>query len=365
MSPVPSLRPDLVTLAGYHSPQVEVAVRLNTNESPFPPPESWREDIGAALERVEFNRYPDRQVTELRAQLAESYGVDAGELFCANGSDEILQCLLLAYGGPGRRAVVFEPSYKLHSQIARVTGTEVVVAERAPDFTIDADVAAAVLKEAQPSIVFLCSPNNPTGRAEPDELVRRVVEAAPGLVIVDEAYGQFSPRSALHLRDDPGLDTTGLVVVRTFSKTWAMAAARLGYLIADPEVVAGCEAVVLPYHLSAPTQLEGILALKYRAEMEARVAVVAEERGRVAAALAALPVDTWPSDANFILFRPQGRGAKEVWQSLLDRGVLIRDCSGWDRLDGCLRVTIGTPKENDLFLRALEESLATGADRPG
>ena len=280
MSTPPSLRPDLVALSGYHSPQVPAEVRLNTNESPFPPPESWRGDVGAALERIDFNRYPDRQVTELRGQLAAAYGVAADELFCANGSDEILQCLLLAFGGPGRRALVFEPTYKLHSQIARVTGTEVVVAEREADFTIDPAVARRAIDEAQPEIVFLCSPNNPTGRAEPLALVREVVDAAPGLVVVDEAYGQFSPRSALELRAEPGLASRGLAIVRTFSKTWAMAASRLGYVIADPTVIAGCEAVVLPYHLSAPTQVSGIVALRYRAEMEARVAVVAEERGR-------------------------------------------------------------------------------------
>ncbi|HVX21196.1 MAG TPA: histidinol-phosphate transaminase [Acidimicrobiales bacterium] len=357
MSPLPPLRPDLVALAGYHSPQVDAAVRLNTNESPFPPPETWRQDLENGLEHVEFNRYPDRRATALREALARSYGVGADEVFCANGSDEVLQCLLLAFGGPGRRALVFEPTYKLHSHIARVTGTEVVVAERGPDFTIDPDAAVAALDAVQPAVVFLCSPNNPTGRSEPAALVRRVVEAAPGLVVLDEAYGQFAPRSALGLREDPALDTSGLVVVRTFSKTWAMAASRLGYLLADPGVVAGCEVVALPYHLSAPTQLAGLTALRYQAEMESRVAVVAEERGRLAAALAALPVETWPSDANFILFRPQRREAKEVWQALLDRGVLIRDCSGWDRLEGCLRVTVGTPRENDLFLGALEESL--------
>jgi histidinol-phosphate aminotransferase len=358
MSAPPSLRPDLAALSGYHSPQVPAEVRLNTNESPFPPPESWREDVGAALERIDFNRYPDRHVTELRRQLAAAYGVDAAEMFCANGSDEILQCLLLAFGGPGRRALVFEPTYKLHGQIARVTGTEVVVAEREADFTIDPAVARRAIDEWRPEIVFLCSPNNPTGRAEPLDLVREVVEAAPGLVVVDEAYGQFSPRSALDLRAEAGLDGRGLAIVRTFSKTWAMAASRLGYVIADAAVIAGCEAVVLPYHLSAPTQVSGIVALRYRAEMEARVAIVAEERGRVAAALADLPVDSWPSDANFVLFRPRRLEAKEVWQALLDRGVLIRDCSGWDHLEGCLRVTVGTPKENDRFLRALEEALA-------
>ena len=206
----------------------------------------------------------------------------------------------------------------------------------------------------RPDVTFLCSPNNPTGRAEPPETVATVSSAAPGLVIVDEAYGQFSPWSALTLR---GPAQRGLVVTRTFSKTWAMAGARLGYLVADPEVVAACESVVLPYHLSAQTQAAGLIALRHVPEMEARVARISEERGRVAAALADLPVDSWPSDANFILFRPRGRDATEVWQGLLDHSILIRNCASWDGLRGCLRVTIGTADENDRFLQALKESL--------
>ena len=205
----------------------------------------------------------------------------------------------------------------------------------------------------QPDVTFLCSPNNPTGRAEPRPTVETIAHAAPGLVIVDEAYGQFSPWSAIELRQD----NPGLVVTRTFSKTWAMAGARLGYLVADPAVVQACEAVVLPYHLSAQTQLAGLLALRHVPDMEARVARISEERGRVAAALHDLPVDSWPSDANFILFRPRDRNPNDVWQSLLDHSVLIRNCASWEGLKGCLRVTIGTPEENDRFLHALKESL--------
>jgi histidinol-phosphate aminotransferase len=184
--------------------------------------------------------------------------------------------------------------------------------------------------------------------------VATVSRAAPGLVIVDEAYGQFSPWSALSLR---GPEQPGLVVTRTFSKTWAMAGARLGYLVADPAVVAACESVVLPYHLSAQTQVAGLIALRHVPEMEARVARISEERGRVATVLGDLPVDSWPSDANFILFRPQDRDATDVWRALLDRSILIRNCAGWDGLRNCLRVTIGTTDENDRFLHALKESL--------
>jgi histidinol-phosphate aminotransferase len=354
VSGVPPVRPDLEFSDGYHSPQVEAEVRLNTNESPFPPPDAWREELLAALEEVSFHRYPDRPATELRQAVADRHGVSLEEVFCANGSNEVLQCLLLAFGGPGRSALMFEPTYALHSHIARITGTEVVTGSRDDDFQIDPQDAEALIDRARPDITFLCSPNNPTGRAEPPETVAKIVQAAPGLVIVDEAYGQFAPCSALDLR---GPGQPGLAVTRTFSKTWAMAGARLGYVVADPAVVLACEAVVLPYHLSAQTQLAGLLALRHVPEMEARVARITEERGRVAAALGDLPVDTWPSDANFILFRPRRRDAHEVWRALLDRSVLIRNCASWDGLRGCLRVTIGTPDENDRFLRALKESL--------
>ena len=351
------MRPDLVALSGYHSPQVDVEVRLNTNESPLPPPAEWLDAFRSGLADLDFNRYPDRQATQLRAALADSHQVDPSQVFCANGSNEVLQSLLLAYGGPGRTAALFEPTYTMHAQIARTTGTAVVVGQRTDDFLLDLGEVRRVLDEGDPAITFLCSPNNPTGRAEPRTDIETVVELAPGLVVVDEAYGQFAPSSALEIvRDDPAA-ADRVVVVRTFSKTWSMAAARLGYLVGPPEVVAACELVALPYHRDAVKQLAGVLALHYTNQMEARVALLTEERGRIESTLLDLPVDTWRSDANFILFRPTGRPARQVWQDLLDRSVLVRDCSEWPGLTGCLRVTVGTPEENDRFLAALIESL--------
>ena len=354
MSGVPPVRPDLELEEGYHSPQVDAEVRLNTNESPFAPPDEWREELRAALEEVSFHRYPDRPATELRQAVADLHGVTADEVFCANGSNEVLQSVLLAFGGPGRRALLFEPTYALHSHIARITGTEVVEGQRDDTFLIDPQDAERLIAADRPDITFLCSPNNPTGRPEPSDTVERVARVAPGLVVVDEAYGQFSSWTALGLR---GPAQPGLVVTRTFSKTWALAGARLGYLVADPGVVEACEAVALPYHLSAQTQLAGLLALRHVREMETRVARITEERGRVAAALNELPVDSWPSDANFILFRPRERDADGVWRSLLAHSVLIRNCASWEGLKGCLRVTIGTPEENNRFLQGLKESL--------
>jgi histidinol-phosphate aminotransferase len=348
------VRDDLGLVEGYHSPQVAVDVRLNTNESPFPPPQAWRDDLRDLVAAIPFHRYPDRSARALREALAELHDVGAAEVLPGNGSNEVLQALCLAYGGAGRTVATFEPTYALHSHIAKVTGTRVVEGERRADFTLDLDEVERVLAEARPEITFLCSPNNPTGRVEPREVVERVLGLAPGIVVVDEAYAQFSSWTALSMVGDD----VPLVVVRTFSKTWSMAAARLGYLVGPASVVADLERVLLPYHLDAVKQAAGRLALRYRTEMEARVKTLVAERERVAAGLAALPVDTWPSEANFILFRPHPRPGGEVWQALVDRSVLVRNCATWPRLDGCLRVTIGTPEENDAFLNALTEVLA-------
>jgi histidinol-phosphate aminotransferase len=347
-------RDDLALMGGYHSPQVDVAVRLNTNEAPEPPPAAFTLALSAELARVPWHRYPDRAYTALREALAAHHGVDPAQVFAANGSNEVLQTLCLTYGGPGRSVAVFEPTYALHSHIARVTGTGVATGERTvDDLTLDLAEVRRVIAEAQPAITFLCSPNNPTGMVESEDDIRQVLDLVPGLLVVDEAYGQFAPWSALELVGDD----VPLVVTRTYSKTWSMAAARLGYLIGPREVVAQLDEVVLPYHLDAVKQAAGRLALRYDAEMRTRVAGLVEERGRLVARLADLPVDVWPSGANFVLFRPRERDGHAVWQALLERSVLVRDCSSWPRLDGCLRVTIGTPAEDDAFLAALEDTL--------
>ncbi|MCU1352994.1 MAG: hisC [Acidimicrobiales bacterium] len=347
-------RDDVVLMAGYHSPQVDVEVRLNTNESPMAPPAAWLSALADEVARVDWHRYPDRAALELRSRIGALHGVGPEQVFAANGSNEVLQSLSLAYGGAGRQVAVFEPTYALHSHIARVTGTGVATGERAADFTLDLAEVRRVLAEAAPAITYLCSPNNPTGLVESEADVREVLDLAPGLVVVDEAYGQFAPWSALDLVDED----RPLVVTRTFSKTWSMAGARLGYLVGPAWVVEDLEKVVLPYHLDTLKQVAGRLALDHVDEMEARVAALVEERGRVEAALRELPCDVWPSGANFILFRPQQRDGADVWQDLLDRSVLVRNCSSWPRLEGCLRVTIGTSDEDDRFLAALTESLA-------
>ncbi len=349
-------RDDVALMDGYHSPQIDVDVRLNTNESPFPPPQGWLDDLARASASIDWNRYPDRSALELRSAIGAQHGVGPEQVFVANGSNEVLQSVLLAYGGAGRTAAVWEPTYALHSHIARVTGTQVATGERSADFSTDLDEVRRVVAAARPSVSFLCSPNNPTGVVESEHTVREVVDLVTGidgLLVVDEAYGQFAPWSALELVSE----AVPLVVTRTFSKTWSMAAARLGYLVGPSWVVEDLEKVVLPYHLDAFKQLAGTLALDHVDEMNERVAALVEERGRVQAALVDLPVDVWPSGANFILFRPTELDGDAVWHALLERSVLVRNCASWPRLDGCLRLTIGTTPEDDSFLAALSEIL--------
>jgi histidinol-phosphate aminotransferase len=351
--PVP-VRDDLSALEGYHSPQVDVGVRLNTNESPMEPPAAWRDAFAAELSRVQWHRYPDRSATALRCAIAALHDVQPDQVFVANGSNEVLQTLLLTYAGPGRTVATFEPTYQLHAHIARLTGATVVETERSADFTLDIDIALAAIAEHQPMVTFLCSPNNPTGLVEPESTIRSVLAAVPGLLVVDEAYAQFAPWSAIGLVDD----ATPLAVTRTFSKTWSMAGTRLGYLVGPTWLVAALDKVVLPYHLDAAKQIAGRLALRFVDDMESRVGAIVAERERITHALAALPVEQVPSGANFVLFRPVAHLGRDVWQGLLDRDVLIRDCSSWPRLENCLRVTVGTPHENDVFIAALSEVLS-------
>ncbi|MGI8752284.1 MAG: histidinol-phosphate transaminase [Acidimicrobiales bacterium] len=354
---LPAARPDLGLREGYHSPQVDVEVRLNTNESPYPPPQAWIEALRDELSGIEFHRYPDRSATGLRQALAATHGVRAEQIFAANGSNEVLQCLCLAYGGAGRTVAVFEPTYALHSHIAHLTGTGVVEAGRRPDFSVDVGVVADVVAGSRPALTFLCSPNNPTGMADDAMTVGQVLGAVTesgGLMVVDEAYGQFADWSAVTMVDDE----VPLVVTRTFSKTWSLAGMRLGYLVGPAGVVANLERVALPYHLDAVTQAAGRLALRHVGEMEARVGAIVAERRRLLGSLQDLGMDTWPSQANFILFRPPSGRGHDVWRALVDRSVLVRDTSSWPGLEGCLRVTVGRPEENDRFLAALNEVMA-------
>jgi histidinol-phosphate aminotransferase len=345
------LRPDLRGKSPYGAPQLEVAVRLNTNENPYPPPPELVADVTKATEVIagELHRYPDRDALSLREDLAAYLAADTGvaldrrNVWAANGSNEVLQQILQAFGGPGRLAVGFEPSYSMHPIIAGGTRTEWLPAPRRADFALDVDAAEQLLRSRQPDVVFLTSPNNPTGQSiEPAELAR-LVAAAPGMVVVDEAYAEFSDHpSAITLLAEHGRK---LIVTRTMSKAFAFAGGRLGYLAAAPAVVDALLLVRLPYHLSSLTQAAARAALRHSVATLGSVAALRSERERVVATLADQGYDVVPSDANFVLF---GRfvDSGRAWQAFLDRGVLIRDIG----IAGHLRVTIGTPEENDAFL---------------
>ncbi|MGW5719097.1 histidinol-phosphate transaminase [Amycolatopsis sp. NPDC003865] len=350
------LREDLRGKTPYGAPQLDVPVRLNTNENPYPPPPELVADVAEAVraEAAELHRYPDRDAVALRQDLADYLSVSTrvvlseANVWAANGSNEVLQQILQAFGGPGRSALGFEPSYSMHPIIASGTRTEWVPAPRRDDFTLDTAAAAAVIAEKRPDIVFVTSPNNPTGGSIPLDELRAVLDAATGIVVVDEAYAEFSSQaSAVHLLADY---PSSLIVSRTMSKAFAFAGGRLGYLAAAPAVVDALQLVRLPYHLSRLTQAAARAALRHADATLDSVHKLAAERDRVVEALAGLGYDPVPSDSNFVLF---GRFSDPhaAWLSYLDKGVLIREPG----IEGHLRVSIGTPEENDAFLEASKE----------
>ncbi|MFC0597072.1 histidinol-phosphate transaminase [Streptomyces palmae] len=357
------IRDELRGKSPYGAPQLDVPVRLNTNENPYPLPEPL---VARIAERVaeaarHLNRYPDRDAVELRTELAHylsrstGHPVGPAQVWAANGSNEVLQQLLQAFGGPGRTAIGFEPSYSMHALIARGTGTGWISGPRRADFTIDVDAARAAIAEKRPEVVFVTSPNNPTGTAVEAEAVLALYEAAQAarpegggaMVVVDEAYGEFSHRPSL-LPLIQG--RRNLVISRTMSKAFGAAGLRLGYLAADPAVVDAVQLVRLPYHLSAVTQATALAALEHTDTLLGYVEQLKSERDRLVTELRAMGVEVTDSDANFVQF---GRfeDSHRAWQGLLDRGVLVRD----NGVPGWLRVTAGTPEENDAFLDAVRE----------
>ncbi|MET9291698.1 histidinol-phosphate transaminase [Streptomyces sp. NPDC003077] len=350
------VRDELRGKSPYGAPQLDVPVRLNTNENPYPLPEAL---VARIAERVteaarDLNRYPDRDAVELRTQLAAYLTRTAGHqvgtenVWAANGSNEVLQQLLQTFAGPGRTALGFEPSYSMHALISRGTGTGWISGPRNDDFTIDVDAAVKTIAEHRPNVVFICSPNNPTGTAVDAETVLALYEAAqaagPSMVVVDEAYGEFSHRPSL-LPLIAG--RRNLVVSRTMSKAFGAAGLRLGYLAADPAVVDAVQLVRLPYHLSSVTQATALAALEHTDTLLRYVDRLKAERDRVVTELRAAGYDVVPSDANFVQF---GRftDAHAAWRAFLEQGVLVRD----NGVPGWLRVTAGTPAENDAFLDA-------------
>lgn len=345
------LRDHLRGMTPYGAPQVALPVALNVNENTHPVPEAVADDIldAVAIALRDVNRYPDREFTALRESFAEylGYGLTREQIWAANGSNEVLQHILQAFGGADRTAFGFAPTYSMYPLLTRATGASWIAGTRAADFSVDAESAAAQVAEAQPDVVFLCTPNNPTGTPMTLEVIEAVYDATEGMVVVDEAYQEFAPRdsvSALALL--PGRER--LVVSRTMSKAFSFAGARVGYLAADAAVIDALRLVRLPYHLSSLTQAAANAALRHAPTMLGMVDEIVAQRDRISATLAAIGYEPYESWTNFVLFGGL-QDAAATWQGLYDKGVLIRDVG----IPQHLRVTAGTEPETTAFLEAL------------
>lgn len=352
------IREDLRGLTPYGAPQAPLPVALNVNENTHPVPGEVADDILDAVAQAlrDVNRYPDREFTGLREGFADylGHGLTRDQIWAANGSNEVLQHLLQAFGGPGRTAFSFAPTYSMYPLLTRATGATYVAGMREADYSLTPEGAAAQVEAARPDIVFLCAPNNPTGSPVGLDVIEAVYEATEGIVIVDEAYQEFAPRetqSALTLM--PGRER--LVVSRTMSKAFAFAGARVGYLAADAAVIDALRLVRLPYHLSALTQAAASAALRHAPTMLRMVDDIVGQRDRISATLEALDYTPYESWTNFVLFSGVDDPAA-TWQALYDRGILIREVG----IPGSLRVTAGTEQETTAFLDALA-SIDSGA----
>jgi len=351
------LRDNLRPLSPYGAPQVPARASLNTNENPYSPSPALQNAITDAVARVasELNRYPDRDATALRTKLAvyinEQSGTkfSADNLWAANGSNEVIQSIFLAFGqGP---VLGFTPSYSMHPLIAKVTGSSWIDGKRNADFSLNTAEAVAEIQKHKPALTFITTPNNPTGGAVTIEAIQMLADASKsvgGLLVVDEAYAEFSQEiSAVTLI----ANNPHVIVIRTMSKAFAFAGARVGYLVSDVSVKDAMMIVRLPYHLSALTQAAAEVAIDHRAELQAEVSTLTKARAHVVQALQDMGLTTIPSSANFVLFTGFKQDAPQLWAALLEKGVLIRDVG----LSGYLRVTIGNEAENNLFISALKE----------
>ncbi len=373
------LRPDLEGEAPYGAPEIDVPVRLNVNENPYPPSAAVIETIATAVARAAqgLNRYPERDFPRLREALADYLGAESAvaltpeQIWAANGSNEVMLHVLQAFGGPGRTCLTFTPTYSMYPEYARNTLTDYVTRPRREDFTIDTDAAVTAITELRPAVVILASPNNPTGTALPLEDISRILEAARGrgpvlgaelgsparasdcVVVIDEAYAEFRRPGVPSALELLGPNNPHLAVTRTMSKAFGAAGLRLGYLAADRTLVEALRIVRLPYHLSAVTQAAALAALSHRDELMAQVASLRDERDALVTWLRGQGLTVHESDANFVLFGPFP-DRQAVWQALLDAGVLIRVVGP----DGFLRASIGTPEEMERLRGALAAIIA-------
>ena len=349
------LRPELVGEQPYGAPQLDVPVMLNVNENPYPPSPKVRQQMAAAIGELAatVNRYPDREARALREDLADylGFGLEADQIWVGNGSNEVMTHLLQAFGGPGRTLLTFTPTYSMYPEYARNTHTRYVTVPRRRDFSVDADLVVSAVAEHQPDILLLCTPNNPTGTQTPVSVIQEIYQQVDCLVIVDEAYQEFTEvpeDSALALLPSSGR----LIVSRTMSKAFALAGGRVGYLAAARAVVDACRIVRLPYHMSAQTQALARVALANTQEMLGQVEVLREQSQLIQQWLRNQGLQVLPSQANFCLFgRFTDRHA--VWSALLERGVLVRETGP----DGYLRVSAGTPAEMAVFRDSLTQVL--------
>ena len=372
------LRPDLEGEAPYGAPEIDVPVRLNVNENPYPPSAAVIESIATAVAQAAqgLNRYPERDFPRLRAALADYLAVESGahltpeQIWAANGSNEVMLHVLQAFGGPGRTCLSFTPTYSMYPEYARDTLTDYATRPRRKDFTLDVDGAANAIKELRPAVVILASPNNPTGTALPLEDIKRILEAARGhgpilgaeigsparssdcVVVIDEAYAEFRRSGVPSALELVGPAHPHLAVTRTMSKAFGAAGLRLGYLAADRALVDALRVVRLPYHLSAVTQAAALAALSHRDELMAQVASLRDERDAFVDWLRTQGLSAHESDANFVLFGPFP-DREAVWQTLLDAGVLIRVVGP----EGFLRASIGTPEEMARLRAALTSAI--------
>lgn len=347
------VRDDLADVVPYGAPQLDVPVRLNTNEAPYRPPQTFFDLLAERVANLDLHRYPDRRAEQLRTAIGERFGLGFERVWAANGSNEILQQLLQAYGGPGRRLLVFRPGYSMYPLLAQVSATSVVAEDLVDGRHLTPDLAHRTVRTHDPDLVFLASPNNPTGIVVALDAVRALHDNSTAMIVMDEAYVEFGGESAVALLDE----LPRLVVCRTFSKAWRLAGLRLGYLLAHDWVIDDLRKVRLPYHLDGLTQAAGIVALDLADAVTDHIPTLVSERERLVAAMQTIPgveVEA-ESRANFLLFSTE---VPDLFDRLLEHGVLVRDFSSYPLLDGCLRVSVGTPAENDTFLDALRKCLA-------
>ncbi len=336
---------------GYHSPQLNVEVRLNTNESPFQLPDGFYRRLAEVTQTLALNRYPDRSYFKVKEVLAEQCRVEPEMIFAANGSNEVIQSICLAYGGHGRKAMVIEPTYAMHSQIARHCGSEVDIFLREQPRNLGYAEFERNLTTSSPDMVFLCSPNNPTGESLDQKIIDLAISNDDLAVVLDQAYVDFASTPWRYISANNVLQS------RTFSKAYALAGLRFGYLIASREVVEVLEEVVLPYHLDSMKQAAVLCATEFAGQVVEAHAEIIAQREKLIKELNALAVEAYPSEANFVLIDFGELDANSLWNRLVDKSILVRNCSGWPGLKNHLRVTVGNADENQRFIEALSELL--------